>query len=65
MIDEKKLSLPLEQYIDARTRRTIEACERTMQYKAACGFVMSPEQLTRYRELQTEELLAAQCEAEA
>lgn len=52
-------------YLDARTRRTIEACERTAQYKAACGFVMTPAQLIEYRRLQTEELLAAQCEAEA
>lgn len=66
-MNEKKhtLPLPLEEYIDARTRRTLEACEATLQFKAGCGFVMTPEQLATYRELQMEELLAAQCEAEA
>jgi len=61
------MELPTEQLlvIDARARRVLEACERTLQFKAGCGFVMTPEQLVEYRRLQAEEQLAAQCEAEA
>ncbi len=54
-----------EHVIDARTRRVEIAVERTQQFKAGCGFVMTPAQLLEYQRLQTEELLAAQCEAEA
>jgi hypothetical protein len=57
VIDEEDLS--------ARARRVQEAVDRTSQYRAGCGFVLTPAQLNELRRLQSEELLAAQCEAEA
>ena len=56
---------PNEIELSARARRVEEAVERTTQFRATCGFVMTPAELVEYQRLQMEELLAAQSEAEA